>query len=88
VEALDCGCVLGDVVLEINGTVVLNQPQAIATVRHVLLLLLLLLLLLRAWLPPLLLVDAPQIQEEVSSAIAEGYPLVKLKVHTRTEKAL
>lgn len=82
-EALDCGCVLGDVVLEINGTVVLNQPQAIATVRHVLLL-----LLLRAWLPPLLLVDAPQIQEEVSSAIAEGYPLVKLKVHTRTEKAL
>ncbi len=32
-EALDCGCQLGDVIVDVNGTVVLNQAQAIAMVR-------------------------------------------------------
>jgi hypothetical protein len=72
VEALDCGCALGDVVLEVNGTAVLDQPQAIATV--------LLQPTSPATPPPPLPHVTPQIQEEVGSAIAEGYPLIKLKL--------
>jgi hypothetical protein len=34
---LDCGCQLGDVIVDVNGAVVLNQPQAIAMVRVLLL---------------------------------------------------